>query len=70
MVHNRSLPDYFPHFSTRNVVMKPVLMANVGCRFDIDLRPRGGGESGQAQACATALARAFAILFPELRPAY
>ena len=50
----------------RGIIEEPVLIAGPDAlKVDIEVRVRGGGAMGQAQACRTAIARALAQWFGE-----
>ncbi|MBD3398312.1 30S ribosomal protein S9 [Candidatus Micrarchaeota archaeon] len=50
----------------RSIVSEPLeLLGPDGLKVDINVKVRGGGEMGQAQACRTAIAKALAQYFGE-----
>lgn len=50
----------------RQIVEEPLaLLGPEGLSVDVSVKVRGGGETGQAQACRTAIARALAQYFGE-----
>lgn len=66
-VNKRPLEDYFPSASHRMVVSEPLRLTNTAEVYDIDATIDGGGISGQAGALRLGIARALAVLDPELR---
>jgi small subunit ribosomal protein S9 len=68
-VNGRSLEEYFPRASQRQVATAPLRIAEAEGRFDVRVRIHGGGTSGQAGALRHGLARALVETDPELRPA-
>jgi small subunit ribosomal protein S9 len=66
-VNRRPLEDYFPSASHRMVVSEPLRLTNTAEVYDVDATIDGGGISGQAGALRLGIARALAVLDPELR---
>ena len=57
-INKRELSDYFPSEALRRYIEQPLMLTNVGGRFDVVAALSGGGVSGQAGALRHALARA------------
>lgn len=57
-VNGRSLEEYFPMHRHREVVERPLGIAGAEGAYDLLVRVRGGGPTGQAGAVQLAVARA------------
>ena len=57
-INGRPLDDYFPMQRHREVVERPLTLVSAEGSFDLTVRVRGGGPSGQAGAVQLAVARA------------
>jgi small subunit ribosomal protein S9 len=68
VVNQRNLEEYFPLETTRNLVMQPLHLVNLGSELDILVNVQGGGPEGQAGAIKHGLSRALVVFNPELRP--
>ena len=66
-VNGRTIEEYFPRATHRDVVMAPLKVAGVEGTFDLRVRVHGGGPSGQAGAVRHGVARALVEADPELR---
>ncbi|KAJ1799212.1 37S ribosomal protein S9, mitochondrial, partial [Coemansia sp. RSA 2598] len=58
LVNGRPLPDYFVRSADRESVLFPFTVTNKTGQYNVFVRVRGGGHSGQAEACQLAIARA------------
>ncbi|MDH5758610.1 MAG: 30S ribosomal protein S9 [Gemmatimonadota bacterium] len=67
-INGRSLPDYFPRPTYQIRVAEPLNAAEVDGQFDVLVRVRGGGLTGQADAVRLGLARALVENDEERRP--
>ena len=68
-INNRSSRDYFGARDVYQMVLtEPLRLTNLGDRFDMQIRVKGGGLSGQADAIRHAIARALTEFDSELRP--
>jgi small subunit ribosomal protein S9 len=65
--NGRSLEEYFPRLSHRQLVVAPLKVAGLEGKFDLRVRVHGGGPSGQAGAVRHGVARALVEADPELR---
>lgn len=63
----RSLDEYFPRLTHRNMVLAPLKAAGLEGTYDVRVRVHGGGPSGQAGAVRHGIARALVEADPELR---
>lgn len=66
-INGRTIEDYFPRPTHRQTAMSPLVLAGVEGRYDLRVRVRGGGSSGQAGALRHGIARALIEVDPELR---
>ncbi len=64
-VNNKTLEDYFPMQSSRNMILLPLQVTEFEGQYDIKLTIRGGGTTGQAEAAQLGIARAIDIIDPE-----
>jgi small subunit ribosomal protein S9 len=68
-VNKRSLTDYFPTQTQVLTVQQPLELLEKGTTsYDITIRVKGGGITGQAEAIRHAIARALCTLDKENRP--
>lgn len=66
-VNGRELSDYFPRPSHRQRVEDPLTVAEAAGQYDVQVRVRGGGLTGQADAIRLGLARALVARDEEIR---
>jgi small subunit ribosomal protein S9 len=66
-VNQRPLDDYFPNNVLKMIIKQPLLSAEAAEKFDIHVRVRGGGTSGQAGAIRHGISRALTEYNAELR---
>ena len=66
-VNDRSFDDYFPSEMLKMVIRQPLVITETGDKFDIFVRVRGGGFTGQAGALRHGISRALVEYNPELR---
>lgn len=67
-INTRSLEDYFPRPTHRQRIGQPLKAAEMEGQFDIRVRVRGGGATGQADAVRMGVARALVEHDEDLRP--
>ena len=67
-VNHKAFDEYFPNEALKMVIRQPLVITETADKFDIYVRVRGGGPSGQAGALRHGIARALAAYNPELRP--
>ncbi|MBY0404679.1 MAG: 30S ribosomal protein S9 [Cyanobacteria bacterium] len=60
LINGRKLDDYFGRKALHVPVMQPLVAAGVETRYNILVKTRGGGLSGQADAIRLGIARALA----------
>jgi len=68
-VNGRPLADYFPRPTHQIRITEPLRVAGVEGVFDVTVRVRGGGLTGQSDAVRMGLARALVEHDEEHRPA-
>jgi small subunit ribosomal protein S9 len=66
-VNHREFERYFPTDQLRMVVRRPLLLTEMGDKFDILATVAGGGVNGQAGAMKLGIARALVEFNAELR---
>ncbi len=66
-INGRSLDEYFPRPAHRIRIEDPLRVAESEGTFDVQVRVRGGGLTGQADAIRMGLARALSIHDEEVR---
>ena len=66
-INGRSLDEYFPRPAHRIRIEDPLRVADSEGTFDVQVRVRGGGLTGQADAIRMGLARALSIHDEEVR---
>jgi small subunit ribosomal protein S9 len=67
LVNKRPIEEYFPSATHRMIITEPLRVAEQTESYDIDATMDGGGVSGQAGALRHGIARALAVLDPEVR---
>ena len=67
-VNGREMAEYFPRPSLQIRVEEPLKITGMDGQFDVQVRVRGGGLTGQSDAVRMGLARALVELDEEHRP--
>ncbi|MFP4033686.1 MAG: 30S ribosomal protein S9 [Desulfococcaceae bacterium] len=67
-VNGRDLAEYFPIEAQRLILQQPLRMTNNLSAFDIQVRVKGGGISGQVGAVRHGITRALIDFDADLRP--
>ncbi len=67
-VNGRPLAEYFPRKAHQIRIEEPLKVTDLEGRFDIRVRVRGGGLTGQADAVRLGLARAIVAYDEDQRP--
>ncbi|UCE71036.1 MAG: 30S ribosomal protein S9 [Nitrospiraceae bacterium] len=57
-VNKKSLNDYFPYETMKMIIQQPLSVVAVNGKYDITVRVKGGGFSGQASAIRHGISRA------------
>jgi len=68
-VNGRTMADYFPRPTHQIRIEEPLKIAGLAGEFDVSIRVRGGGLTGQSDAVRMGLSRALVEHDEELRPA-
>jgi len=68
-VNRKSLDEYFPRATLRQIVRQPLEVTQSTSRFNIDVKAEGGGVAGQAGAVRHGIARALIAMDEGLREA-
>ena len=58
LVNKKPLHAYFPYETMKMVIQQPLYVVAVNGKYDIDIRVKGGGFSGQASAIRHGISRA------------
>lgn len=66
-INNRTLDDYFPIESAKIVLNQPLTLTNSVGSYDINVKVKGGGISGQVGAIRHGITKALILLNPDLR---
>jgi small subunit ribosomal protein S9 len=67
IVNKRELTDYFPTIWRSTSVTSPFEVTETAGQFDVVINAKGGGMTGQAEACRLGIARALVVFNEELR---
>ncbi|HEC22864.1 MAG TPA: 30S ribosomal protein S9 [Chloroflexi bacterium] len=68
LVNDKPVEVYFPRLGDVPYLMTPLEVTGMKGRFDVTVRVKGGGITGQVGAVCLGLARALLKFDPELRP--
>ncbi len=66
-VNRRPLNDYFKLEEAVSILVEPLILTNNRDAFDIKIRVKGGGVTGQAGAIRHGITRALMLVDPDLR---
>jgi len=66
-VNRRPLNDYFKLEEAVSILVEPLILTNNRDSFDIKVRVKGGGVTGQAGAIRHGITRALMLVDPDLR---
>jgi len=67
IVNKRELNEYFPTIWRSTSVTSPFEVTETAGQFDVVINAKGGGMTGQAEACRLGIARALVEFNAELR---
>jgi small subunit ribosomal protein S9 len=67
-VNNRPFDDYFPNEMLKQIIRQPLALTETADKFDLYVKVRGGGYTGQAGALRHGISRALVEYNSELRP--
>ncbi len=68
IVNEKPLEEYFPLERNILAILSPLRVTGMEGKFDITVKVKGGGISGQADAIKLGIARALTLYDPNLRP--
>ncbi len=66
-VNNRPIDDYFSTDTTKAILTQPLVYTDTQGMFDVNVRVKGGGISGQAGAIRHGITKALLQANPDLR---
>jgi small subunit ribosomal protein S9 len=67
MINDRAVEDYFPVESAKILISQPLVLTKTVGSYDINIRVKGGGISGQVGAIRHGITRALIEANPALR---
>ena len=67
VVNGKDVKDYFTTSEQVQVVNQPLMVTNMGSKFDFVINVTGGGLNGQAAACLHGISRALVQIDPDAR---
>jgi small subunit ribosomal protein S9 len=67
-VNNRPLDEFFGRETSRMIVRQPLVVTDMGSKFDVKATVEGGGITGQAGAIRLGIARALVVYDENLKP--
>jgi len=68
VVNDKPLEEYFTRDVDVRTILSPLKVTGFEGKFDISVKVKGGGVTGQADAVKLGIARALLKIDPELRP--
>ncbi len=67
IVNKKPLNEYFPHETMKMIIQQPLNVVAVTGKYDITVRVKGGGYSGQAAAIRHGISRALLLVNSDFR---
>ncbi len=67
IVNKKPLNQYFPHETMKMIVQQPFNVVAVSGKYDVNVRVKGGGYSGQAAAIRHGISRALVSVNSDFR---
>ncbi len=67
-INGRKIEEYFPLENLQNLVIQPLAVTDNTDNLNIIIKVKGGGITGQSDACKHGIARALLVLDPDNRP--
>jgi len=67
IVNKKALNQYFPHETMKMIIQQPFNVVAVTGKYDVNVRVKGGGYSGQAAAIRHAISRALLSVNSDFR---
>ncbi len=68
VVNDKPLEEYFTRDVDLRTILTPLKVTGFEGKFDVSVKVKGGGVTGQADAVKLGIARALLKIDPELRP--
>ena len=66
-INNKPLGRYFPYETMKMIIQQPLNVVAVGGKYDIIIRVKGGGYSGQASAIRHGISKALVLINSDFR---
>ena len=66
-VNERDIDEYFSRETSKMILKQPLELTNTLDKYDIDVKVKGGGQTGQAGAIRLAIARGLQTMDTDLR---
>ncbi len=67
VINKKPINQYFPYETMKMIVQQPLNIVAVSGKYDIDVRVKGGGYSGQAGAIRHGISRALLLVNSDFR---
>ena len=67
VINKKPMNQYFPYETMKMIVQQPLNVVAVSGKYDIDVRVKGGGYSGQAGAIRHGISRALLLVNSDFR---
>ena len=67
-VNQLDIDEYFSRDTSKMILKQPLEITNTLNKYDIDVKVKGGGQTGQAGAIRLAIARGLQTMDKDLRP--
>jgi small subunit ribosomal protein S9 len=67
VINKKPMNQYFPYETMKMIVQQPLNVVAVSGKYDIDVRVKGGGYSGQASAIRHGISRALVMANSDFR---
>ena len=67
VINKKPMNQYFPHETMKMIVQQPLHVVAVSGKYDIDVKVKGGGYSGQASAIRHGISRALVLANSDFR---
>jgi small subunit ribosomal protein S9 len=68
IVNDRAVEEYFGRSGDVKTIVEPLRVTETEGRFDVTVKVKGGGQTGQRDAVRLGIARALLKVDPDLRP--
>jgi small subunit ribosomal protein S9 len=66
-INNKPLSRYFPYETMKMIIQQPLNLVAVGGKYDITIKVKGGGYSGQASAIRHGISKALVSVNSDFR---